>query len=247
MRIVSLVPSATETLAAWGIDPVACTRYCERPDLEHIGGTKNPDIETIAALRPDLVVADREENRKEDYDALVSAGIEVEALHISSLSDVEPELGRLAARIGITWTAEPLPPRRGATVLASGRIVRAFVPIWRRPYMTIGAQTYGASLLAWCGIDIAFSDRGTYPTLGPEDLSPEHFDVVLAPTEPYPWHKRHRDELSALAPTHVIDGQDLFWWGIRTPGAVERLAHVTVQALRTLGLELESPSSVTNT
>lgn len=245
MRIISLVPSVTETLAAWGVDPIACTRYCERPDLVHIGGTKNPDISAIAALRPDLVVVDREENRKEDYDALVVAGIEVEALHVASLSDVEPQLGRLAARVGIAWTAEPLPPRRAPFQLGSGRIVRAFVPIWRRPYMTVGAQTYGASLLSWCGVEVAFSDRGTYPTLEVDDLSPEHFDVVFAPTEPYPWHQRRLDELSALAPTQVIDGQDLFWWGTRTPGAIARVAEATAQALRQAGLPQASPSSVT--
>lgn len=245
MRIVSLVPSVTETLAAWGVDPIACTRYCERPDLDHIGGTKNPDISAIAALRPDLVVADREENRKEDYDALMAAGIEVEALHVASLPDVEPELGRLAARIGMTWVAEPLPPRRAALELGSGRTLRALVPIWRRPYMTIGAQTYGASLLLWCGVEVAFSDRGTYPTLEADDLSPGRFDVVLAPTEPYPWHQRHLDELSALAPTQVIDGQDLFWWGTRTPGAIARVAEAAAQALRLAGLPQARPSSVT--
>lgn len=244
VRIVSLVPSVTETLAAWGADPIACTRYCERPDLEHIGGTKNPDIYAITALRPDLVVADREENRKQDHDALVAAGIEVEALHVASLHDVEPELGRLAARIGIAWTAEPLPPRRAALELGPGRIVRAFVPIWRRPYMTVGAQTYGASLLSWCGVEVAFADRGAYPTLEADDLSPEHFDVVLAPTEPYPWHRRRLDELSALAPAHVIDGQDLFWWGARTPGAIERVAEAVSDALQ-LGPSQASPSSLT--
>lgn len=231
MRVVSLVPSVTETLAAWGADPIACTRYCERPDLAHVGGTKNPDIEAIAELQPDLVVADREENRREDYDALIARDIDVVALHVASLDDVEPELHRLAARLGIAWTTDPLPERFEMLELRSGRVARVFVPIWRRPYMTIGAQTYGASLLAWCGVEVAFSDRGTYPTVDAEDLSTEPFDVVLAPTEPYPWHRRHLDELAALAPTHLIDGQDLFWWGTRTPGAVERIAEAIRQAL----------------
>lgn len=231
MRVVSLVPSVTETLAAWGADPIACTRYCERPDLAHVGGTKNPDIEAIAELQPDLVVADREENRKEDYDALIARDIDVAALHVASLDDVEPELHRLAARIGVAWTPDPLPECFEMLELRSGRVARVFVPIWRRPYMTIGAHTYGASLLAWCGVEVAFSDRGTYPTVDAEDLSTELFDVVLAPTEPYPWHRRHLDELAALAPTHLIDGQDLFWWGTRTPGAVERIAEAIRQAL----------------
>ncbi|WP_423920648.1 helical backbone metal receptor [Candidatus Poriferisodalis sp.] len=245
VRIVSLVPSVTETLAAWGVDPIACTRFCERPDLEHVGGTKNPDIEAITELRPDLVVVDREENRSEDYDALVANGTDVQALHVASLDDVEPELGQLAARIGVEWSTEPLPEQCKPLEHPSGRNVRVFVPIWRRPYMTIGARTYGASLLAWCGVDVAFADRGRYPTIDAGDLSAGHFDIVLAPTEPYPCHLRHLDELAKIAPTHVIDGQDLFWWGTRTPGAVVRVAETVRRALRQQGPPQTARSSVT--
>ena len=67
MNVVSLVPSVTETLSAWGVTPIACTKYCERPDLHHVGGTKNPEVEAIVALEPDLVVVDVQENRLEDF------------------------------------------------------------------------------------------------------------------------------------------------------------------------------------
>lgn len=236
MRVVSLVPSATETLATWGADPVACTRFCERPDLEHIGGTKNPDIAAITALQPDLVVVDREENRRDDYDALLAAGLEVEVLHIATLDDVAPELARLAGRIGVDWQPEPLPDRAALPPLphpsGSARTVRVFVPIWRRPYMTVGAATYGVSLLEYCGVQVAFADRAeTYPTLSEEDLRSEPIDLVLAPTEPYEWHRRHFDELTAIGPAYLIDGQDLFWWGTRTPAAVTRVARTIARAL----------------
>ena len=236
VRIVSLVPSATETLAAWGIDPVACTRYCERDDLPHVGGTKNPDIAAIAELAPDLVVVDREENRRPDFEALVAAGLEVEVLHIASLDDVNGELERLARRVGADWQPEPLPKRWGLAPLrrAAGGVgrVRVFVPIWRRPLMTIGGQTYGATLLAYCGLEVAFTDRpDAYPTLDDADVAREPIDLVLAPTEPYPWHRRHLDELGAYGPVHLIDGQDLFWWGTRTPGAVRRVSDAVAQAL----------------
>lgn len=247
MRIVSLVPSVTETLAAWGVDPIACTRFCERPDLPHVGGTKNPDIDVIVDMLPELVVVDREENRKEDFDALVAAGLEVEAMHVASLVDVETELGRLAERIGVGRTLPSLEDPRAQRSLGSGRNVRVFVPIWRRPYMTIGLRTYGTSLLAYCGVEVAFADRGAYPTLDAEDLSAEHFDLVLAPTEPYPWHERHLDDLAAIAPTHVIDGQDLFWWGSRTPAAIIRVADTIDEALWRHGLTLTAPSSVSGT
>lgn len=242
MRVISLVPSVTETLAAWGADPIACTRFCERPDLEHVGGTKNPDIEAIAELQPDLVVADREENRKEDHDALIAHGIEVEALHIASLDQVEPELARLASRVGVDWQPEPLPERSELPPLrrpgggggggGGEQPVRVFVPIWRRPYMTVGAATYGVSLLEYCGVQVAFADRAEpYPTLSEEDLRSEPIDLVLAPTEPYEWHRRNLDELDAYGPVHLIDGQDLFWWGTRTPAAVRRVANGIARAL----------------
>ncbi len=215
---------------------MACTRFCERPDLEHIGGTKNPDIAAIAALQPDLVVVDREENRRDDYDALLAAGLEVEVLHIAALDDVAPELARLAGRIGVDWQPEPLPDGAALPPLphpsGSAGTVRVFVPIWRRPYMTVGAATYGVSLLEYCGVEVAFADRPEpYPTLSEADLRSEPIDLVLAPTEPYEWHRRHFDELAALGPAHLIDGQDLFWWGTRTPGAVERIAEAIRQAL----------------
>ena len=98
-RIVSLVPSATETLAAWDRTPVACTRFCERPDLPHVGGTKDPDVDAIVGLAPDLVVVDAEENRREDHDALVAAGIDVHVLAIRSVGDLDPQLGGLSDRV----------------------------------------------------------------------------------------------------------------------------------------------------
>ncbi|MFY9783027.1 MAG: helical backbone metal receptor, partial [Acidimicrobiales bacterium] len=75
MRIVSLVPSITETLSAWNREPIACTRFCERPDLAHVGGTKDPKLDRIVELNPDLVVMDAEENRLEDYSALIERGL----------------------------------------------------------------------------------------------------------------------------------------------------------------------------
>lgn len=215
---------------------MACTRFCERLDLAHVGGTKNPDIDAIAELNPDLVVLDREENRKEDHDALVALGIATEALHIASLDDVEPELGRLAQRLGVQWQPEPLPSPEGLASPARPRGLpgrpRAFVPIWRRPYMTIGEHTYGTSLLERCGVEVAFSELpDAYPVVDAEGLADADIDFVLAPTEPYSWQPRHLDDLAAYGPTYLIDGQDLFWWGTRTPGAIVRIAQTIERAL----------------
>src|SRR5690242_19215020 len=101
MRVVSLVPSATETLLALGITPVACTRFCEQPSLPTVGGTKNPDVDGIVALAPDVVVMNDEENRVEDFDALVAAGIDVHNMSPRAVTDVGPALVALCERVGV--------------------------------------------------------------------------------------------------------------------------------------------------
>lgn len=217
MRIVSLVPSVTETLSTWDRTPIACTRFCERDDLEHVGGTKNPDVERIAALSPDLVVVEEEENRREDYDALVDRGLDVLALHVRSVSDVNPAMGLLATRVHATWRDIDEEP-------ASSQWTSAFVPIWRRPWMALGTPTYGADLLARLGVSTIYRDRGPYPSVELKDVGARHPDFVLAPSEPYPFKERHRAELESIAPTYFMDGKDLFWWGERTRAARGRLA-----------------------
>jgi len=157
MRIVSLVPSVTETLSSWDRTPVACTRFCERTDLESVGGTKNPDVDRIVALAPDVVVVDAEENRREDYESLLDRGLSVHVLHVRDLSDVDPMMSALAARVDANWrpldVGGALAPR-----------CRAFIPIWRRPWMALGAPTYGSSLLFHLGVVNVFSDDGPTPS-----------------------------------------------------------------------------------
>jgi ABC-type Fe3+-hydroxamate transport system substrate-binding protein len=216
-RVVSLVPSVTESLCAIGLEPIACTRFCERPDLPAVGGTKDPDLDGIELLSPDLVVVDTEENRIEDVDALHRRGIEVHATSVRSLHDVNPTVGALAARVGLRWS--PFPVSSAAPWRAS-----AFVPIWRRPWMAIGAKTYGTSLLEHLGITNVCSGSGSpYPTIELADAAALEPDLVVAPSEPYPFSVRQLDELTSVAPTLFVDGKDLFWWGTRTPGALERL------------------------
>lgn len=216
MRVVSLVPSATETLRAWGVDPVACTRFCEQPDLPTVGGTKNPDVAAIVALAPDLVVLDEEENRREDHDALVAADVAVHVLAIRSVHDLDPQLDALSGRVGGRW--EPI-----GELPAVAPAVRAFVPIWRRPWMALGVPTYGASLLAALGVAVVPDDAGPYPEVSLDALVGRGIDVVLVPSEPYSFTDAHLEELSEVAPPVRVDGQDLFWWGARTPAAIERL------------------------
>ena len=217
MRVVSLVPSVTETLLAWGVEPVGVTRFCEQPALTAVGGTKNPDVEVIAALEPDVVVMNDEENRRVDYDALVARGLDVRVVTVDSVEDVVPALAALAARVDVN-------PAVDAVDVVEPLGVRAFVPIWRRPWMTMNAQTYGSSLLNAIGVDNVFAGASErYPAVTLEEAAALGPDVVLAPSERYEFTERHVRELSEVAPVELVDGRDLFWWGVRTAAAARRL------------------------
>jgi ABC-type Fe3+-hydroxamate transport system substrate-binding protein len=219
-RVVSLVPSATETLLALGADVVACTRFCEQPGLRHVGGTKNPDVAAIVALAPDLVVVDEEENRREDADALAAAGLDLLVTAVRDVTGALDIVGELAARTGVAVPDQRVPP-------PLDREISAFVPIWRRPWMSINADTYGASVLRAVGVELVTADEpDRYPTVELESIATRHPDVVLVPSEPYDFRDTHLDELRAAFPAVAVervDGRDLFWWGIRTPGAIDRL------------------------
>jgi ABC-type Fe3+-hydroxamate transport system substrate-binding protein len=225
LRVVSLVPSVTETLLSWSIRPVGVTRFCEQPELNAVGGTKDPDVAAIVALRPDVVVMDREENRVEDATALTAAGVALHVLHVRALAEVGSALDGLAQRLGID------PPRVSSVHSEPSRRRRAFIPIWRRPWMSINAQTYGSSLLEAAGfINVLAGDRATYPTVSLDTVAALRPDVVLAPSEPYPFSERHRGELEAVAPVLLVEGKDVFWWGVRSAGAVKRLTALSDSA-----------------
>jgi ABC-type Fe3+-hydroxamate transport system substrate-binding protein len=224
-RAVSLVPSITETLLQWGVTPAAVTRFCEAPGLPQVGGTKNPDIAAIVALAPDVVLMDEEENRRPDHDALVEARVEVAVTRVRSLHDVEGALRVLREAVGLA-PAGPAWPAEGA----GAAVASVFVPIWKRPWMTIGAATYGSSLLAAAGLRNVYADHpAAYPTIDLEEAASLRPDVVLAPSEPYPFGERHRAELERVAPVRLVDGRDLFWWGWRTPAALRRLGALAAQ------------------
>jgi ABC-type Fe3+-hydroxamate transport system substrate-binding protein len=185
-----------------------------------VGGTKDPDVAAIVELRPDLVVLCVEENRREDADALTEAGIATAALSIDGVADVAPALRMLAGLVGVdAGGVQDL----DATAPVAERL-RAFVPVWKRPWMSLAGGTYGSSLLATIGVDNVFADADDrYPTVTLEEARARRPDVVLAPSEPYPFRERHVPLLAEVAPVVLVDGQDLFWWGVRTPAAAERL------------------------
>lgn len=230
MRVLSLVPSATETLLSLGVRPVACTRFCEQPGIPAVGGTKNPDIAHIVELAPDLVVMNDEENRHDDFMALRAAGLRVHSMSPRSLDDVGSAVTALADAIGVR-----VPPPFGASEwgawLDRHRVGaphgRALTLVWRRPWMALADDTYGASVLRALGYGNAVEGvEARYPEVVLADFAGSGLDVVLLPSEPYAFKPQHRAEVLSALPgvdVRLVDGQDLFWWGTRTPDAFSRL------------------------
>jgi ABC-type Fe3+-hydroxamate transport system substrate-binding protein len=162
-RIVSLVPSLTEALFALGLGPrvVGVTDWCVHPAAEvaalpKVGGTKNPSIARVLELRPDLVIANREENRERDVERLRAAGIPVWVTYPRTVAAGVAVVRELAALGAPPERAQPLLAALDAAFArarsaAPARRTRVFCAIWKQPWMAVGADTYADDLLALCG------------------------------------------------------------------------------------------------
>src|SRR5262249_25956934 len=152
------------------------------PGFPTVGGTKDPDVAGIVALAPDLVVVNDEENRREDADALQAAGLALHVTSVHAVADVAPCLTALAEALHLpdfSYPSAPLPALRGVGG-PGGQERRVFVPIWRRPWMTLNADTYGSSVLAALGLVNIFADASDrYPETTLADAADRRPDVVL--------------------------------------------------------------------
>lgn len=240
-RIVSLVPSLTEALFALGVGSrvVGRTRYCTQPPravgrIAKIGGTKKVDVSRVLDLGPDLVVAVREENTREDVEALAEAGVPV---FLGAPETVEGAVGmlrKLAGRVKAPLTdavLDPLERVLGRLDGAAGPARRVFVPIWKGPYMSVGSDTYVHDVLRTCGGENVCSGATRYPAVTLEEVEAAQPEVVLLPDEPYPFSAEDLPEFYALdVPAaredriHLVDGKLLTWYGPRMASSLTQLA-----------------------
>jgi ABC-type Fe3+-hydroxamate transport system substrate-binding protein len=240
VKIVSLCPSLTELVFDLGAGDalVGRTKFCVHPAdrveaVEKVGGTKNPKIDRIIELAPDVVLMNDEENRKEDAEALRAAGVRV----LSSMPRTPAETTTMVRSIGIALgksrEAEPIAAdieRRADRVrreAARHPPIRYACLIWRDPIMTVNDDTFIAGLLELPGGQNVFGDHPErYPTIDAEQL--HHADplVVLLPNEPFPFQQKHADELAAQTRLprdrfKLADGELLSWHGSRTPRGID--------------------------
>jgi len=232
-RVVSLVPSLTEAIAAScpGL-LVAATQWCTHPaglEVERVRGTKNPDTRRIVQLAPDLVVCNQEENRLIDVERLRSAGIPVWVTRIRTVDESFGSMTRLfEVALGVdrpAWLAEAeavwSPP--------PGPVVDAVVPIWRRPWMVVGRDTFTADLAHRIGLRLVHADRDErYPTVTDDELV-RGVRLAVLPDEPYVFTESDGPEAFPGIPVALVSGRDLTWYG---PSLVTARARLTDQLAR---------------
>lgn len=236
-RIVSLVPSVTETLFALGIKEriAGRTRYCDRPVDEvnvvpTVGGTKNPDLEAIAALKPDLILVNTEENRPEDVAALreIAPVYEDFARKVDDGPGLIRALGRLT---GTEEKAEVMARTIEMEIAAIkelaaryGRKRRAAYFIWKDPWMSINRDTYIHDALELAGMENVYGDREErYPETNFEELTERAPEVIYLSSEPYPFELKHRNEFldheeipaARMGRVYLVDGTYFCWYGVR--------------------------------
>lgn len=246
-RVVSLVPSITESMIELGLGErlVGRTRFCVHPAeavaaIPTVGGTKTPELDTIRELAPDLVLACREENRREDIEALEDAGLAVHLIDPRSLDDVQgflTALGQLLeARAPVEALLVELAAARGRAKALTRTLTgvlggqpAALCFIWRKPWMLAGHDCYINGVMAELGLVNRAPENGRYPALAPETLAALGPALVLLPDEPFAFTAEHAAELVALgvardpADCLLVEGEMLSWYGTRSPRALDAL------------------------
>ncbi len=240
-RIISLVPSQTELLYDLGLETevIGITKFCIHPDTWfrtkiRVGGTKNVNIETVRSLQPDLIIANKEENVKQQIEALQS----IAPVWVSDVEDLDEALQMIVALGEITGK-----PKKGidlATTIAqefqtlptiNHELSTAYL-IWKDPYMTVGGDTFINDMLQRCGFRNIFADQQRYPEINIEKLKTTGCKLLLLSSEPYPFNRKHIEDLQQqLTQTKIllVDGEMFSWYGSRLQKASSYFAELIKQ------------------
>lgn len=248
LRIVSMVPSWTETLLSCGVQVVGRTRFCIHPEQNPavpIGGTKDWALAEVADLKPDFIVLDREENPKFMAD---QAPAPVIATDIQSVSDVARELRRFAqafeADKAVSKDLCNLAERWDRVLAAAAQKDRVdwdhfpgvidwlqtpdrtsslvLYVIWRKPWMSVTRATFIGSVLELLGVQVVHvptADGSKYPTFEMEKVDKDV--VCFFASEPFPFHKKKSELLELNRPAAIVNGENFSWFGVRTLAFLE--------------------------
>lgn len=227
MRIISLVPSLTETLIYLGLedDLVGRTKFCVHPagvvdSIPVYGGTKNPHVEKIIEVKPDLIIANKEENRKEDVDQLRAAGIKVLVTDIPTFEFSYQAIVDIGEATNRSRESRHLVQDLQASLKSlqsAQKPLNVLYVIWKKPWMTIGGDTYISSMLDLCGWSNIYRKEQRYPAFSLDELKEASLDAILLSSEPYPFQEKDRMEVTRLTgiPTFLVDGEAFSWYGSR--------------------------------
>lgn len=228
-RIISLVPSQTELLYDLGLDEevIAITKFCIHPDTwfrnkTRIGGTKNLDLEKITELKPDLIIANKEENNYEQV-KLLQQQFPVWISDVANIPGGLSMIQQIGAITGKTEKAQELTIEieKKLGLLVQARSVKktaVIYLIWKDPYMTIGGDTFIHSMIEAAGFDNLFAHSTRYPEITLDDIRQNNHAILLLSSEPYPFADKHISEFRSLGvnnPIHLVDGEMFSWYGSR--------------------------------
>lgn len=225
-RIVSLVPSLTETLCDLGLSDsiIAVTKFCLHPEGMKkekiiIGGTKNPRLADIKGLEPTIIIANKEENRREDIEALAEA-CTVYVSDIQNIYDLFHFLEDMGCLFQIQARADAcirsIRTAMDQVPLDSG--LRCAYMIWKNPWMVAGGDSFIDKMLSWAGYHNIFNSHFRYPTVELKELQTLNLDILFLSSEPYPFSISDAQELSGFFPNTIIqcvDGEAFSWYGSR--------------------------------
>ncbi|WP_412517852.1 helical backbone metal receptor [Actinomadura madurae] len=229
-RVVSIVPSLTETVAVSAPGLLAgATDWCTHPeglDVPRVRGTKNPDVEKIAELGPDVVLGNTEENRPADVEAMRAAGVPVWMTEIRTVGEALTSLRRMlteACRIPVpAWLDEAA---RVWSDVAPRAPRAAVIPIWRRPWMVVGRDTFTGDVLSRLGVSNVYAGHlDRYPKIPLDELNASGADLVVLPDEPYAFTEHDGPEAFPGIDVALVSGRDLTWYGPSLVGAPAALA-----------------------
>lgn len=223
MKVVSLVPSITEALFDLGLtenEIVGRTKFCIHPEekvknVAIIGGTKNINIDKIKALQPDLILANKEENIKEQVEALMD-DFKVIVTNVENIEDNYYLLKNLGKIFNKEERAQ-LFNLKIYEILNEAKIksnIKVAYLIWKNPYMTIGSDTFIHKILGEIGFENIFKDKKRYPEIQTEDLA--EADIIMLSSEPFPFKEKHIEELREFYPDKkimIVDGEAFSWYG----------------------------------